>query len=306
MKIAAHITSYLREKETLGLVEILLAIKPEISKIYLVDNSEGKITYSISHPKVKIKYLDKNYGTAVAINESIQQAIEDKIDWLWLFDDDSRPNSDSLVSLIEIIKIINTDNTVIVSMPYITENIADEYHIMHFPHKICRNRMVRVPIKEEDFKKGFVYCDLVITSGSLLNINLLKDNNIRMSAELFLDCVDYDFCYQLIKKNFKIICTLNTYFRHRLGVPRIFLKREIYGGSPERYRSIIRNHFVFFRYYLKADLFFIFRMAFWIAITAFCESLIVKDFKFKRLITCFKGLSETEKLAQKLKYRYCE
>lgn len=306
MKIAAHITSYLREKETLGLVEILLAIKPEISKIYLVDNSEGKIKYSISHPKVNIKYLDKNYGTAVAINESIQQAIEDKIDWLWLFDDDSRPNSDSLASLVEIITVINTNDTVIVSMPYITEKIIDDYYAMYLPHKVYNNRMIRIKTKEEDFKKGFIYCDLIITSGSLLNVNLLKDCNIRMPEELFLDCVDYEFCYQLRKNNFKIVCALNTYFRHHLGVPRIFLKREICGDSPERYRSISRNHFVFFRHYLKADLFFIFTMVFWIMITAFCESLIVKDFKFKRLIACFKGLSETKKLAQKLKYRYSE
>jgi rhamnosyltransferase len=304
MKIAAHITSYLREKETSELVEILLGIKPEISKIYLVDNSEGKINYSLSHPKVKIKYLDKNHGTSGAINESIQQAIEDKIDWLWLFDDDSRPNNDSLTCLIEAIKTIDSNDTIIITIPYITENIIDGCYTMHFPYRVSNSQIIRVQIEEEDFKRGYVYCDLVITSGSLLNINLLKTCDIRMSEELFLDCADYEFCYLLRKKNFKIACVLNAYFRHCFGIPRIFFKKKISSYSHERYRSIIRNHSVFYRYYLKANLSSMFIMVFWIMLAAFFESLVAKDFRLKHLRACLKGLSEIKELAQKLEPRY--
>jgi len=306
MKIAAHITSFQKKEKVCALADLLLSIKPEICKVYIIDNSEGGIKYTIDNPKVEVTYLDKNYGVAKAVNVSIAKAIEDKIDWLWLFDDDSRPNNNTLAGLVDMIPKLDTAKTIILSSPYLDELLKRKRsdYMMFFGCNFIKNWIDSIRPTEDDYINNYVYCDIAIISGSLFNVKLLEQSGIRMAEELALDAVDFEFSYQIKKSGLKIVCVLDVFFRHRVGKQRLIFLKAITGYGPERYRLIMRNYYVFSRYYLKSTRFFIFRQSFFILLMAFSESIMDIDYKFKRVIACFKGLSEIKALSKKLQPRY--
>ena len=89
-----------------------------------------------------------------------------------------------------------------------------------------------------------------ITSGSILPINIFEKTGL-FKEELFIDAVDYEFCYR-IKKNYGLstIVFTDIILEHSIGYPR----RTKLGYNVDEYSAfrtyhIVRNHlYVYWKY----------------------------------------------------------
>jgi rhamnosyltransferase len=82
-----------------------------------------------------------------------------------------------------------------------------------------------------------------INSGQILNVKHLKDIGL-MNQDLFIDWVDYEWCWRACGKGFKIIGNSDMLIRHQLGEGAVNLSfTQVSLKSPIRYYYITRNAF---------------------------------------------------------------
>ncbi|MFN3505797.1 MAG: glycosyltransferase family 2 protein [Caldimicrobium sp.] len=86
------------------------ALSEGVTKVIVVDNNsviesrEKLKAYEkeLGSDKIKVLYLDDNYGSAGGYKRGLEEAYNDpKCDFIWLLDDDNMPLKDSLKKLLE-------------------------------------------------------------------------------------------------------------------------------------------------------------------------------------------------------------
>lgn len=212
--------------DIIRLKENVLAIYPQCDKIIMVDNHSSNIEevnkYWSYDNKVCIIYNNSNLGIAKALNQLASYASRYGYKWLLTLDQDS------------------------VAPP----NLIDTYDQFTRNNKIgmicCKiqDRNFGEKTSEKAHSHSWEYVYQCITSASLLNLDAW--NNVGgFCEEMFIDCVDFDLCYSLAEKGYKIIRTNDVALLHEVGHSRLvkFMGREeqIYNHSPLRYYYMIRN-----------------------------------------------------------------
>lgn len=180
--------------------------------VYVYDNSESNKSLRSFFKLQNIIYLwnNKNNGLAIPYNYVLEKAYESKIRWLSLFDQDSIV-TDNLVLGLRIHTYQKIDSNIAVIAPriqYDDNNVAN------------RNNQ---------------FVDWVINSGQMINVVLVKQNNIKYDENYFLDRLDADFCMQLKLKKLLILQVGNVFMKQNLG--------EIYKGYT--IHSPVRNYYMF-------------------------------------------------------------
>lgn len=164
-------------------------------KVYIYDNSEESksiINVFMKHDNVKIWSENQNDGLAVAYNKIIDIAKADGIDWLEIFDQDSKIDFESVKKLKEYIESVSDITTAVVA-PYVSYDgtIVDNY---------------------------ISQCvEWVINSGEFINIELINKNGIFFDENYFLDRLDRDFCKLIANSGMKIIQVEGTIMFQELG-----------------------------------------------------------------------------------------
>mgnify|MGYP003594360333 CR=1 FL=1 len=224
--------------------------------IYLVDNSEkiwrapqlkmildlDKVVY-IKHPS--------NLGISYSINEVLSYVC-DTYDWLLTMDQDTK---------------------------FVENGFVDYYKAWNKVKDQCEDLCVICPyIKNKNASAGkveWLSVHRAITTGMILNVKQTKRIG-GMDENLFIDEVDYEFCYRVRKYKLRIIQYQKDLLQHHIGYPEkvslgnkiLFIRVE----KPFRYYYIIRNLLYEARKY--PELFFI-------NIVRIC-SLIVKSILFHK------------------------
>lgn len=166
-----------------------------------------------------IIYNEENCGVAKAYNQIMQYMKEKGCTWVLTMDQDSLCPLD----MIQKYKL------------YLTEkNIGI----------VCPSLLYKGDIKQLHCKSGYSVVTTCISSASLINCKAWEDVG-GFDEALFIDFVDFDFCYLLKEQGYKILQLNNTYIEHQLGelcVKKIF-GRKIYvtNHSPLRKYYYIRN-----------------------------------------------------------------
>ncbi|MBV6623513.1 MAG: glycosyltransferase family 2 protein [Rivularia sp. (in: Bacteria)] len=247
-KIAAYITAY---QDIEALEKTIEAIKQQsykICKIFIVDNSLEPIISATKYQDIIVEHHSENIGVDGGLNISIKWAIEQGYDFLWLFDQDSEPLTDSLEILLGKYQALSAKNQ---NIGIIAPKIFDINTSQEFPGHIFQNyKFVPKPgyLEAEDYYD----CDGVITSGSLVNLNAAKSVGIPQN-NFFLDAVDYAYCMKFRQLNYEIIVVKNTELKHRLGNYSKVKDRHsktqneivTFTCSPSRYYYACRNHTYF-------------------------------------------------------------
>lgn len=198
------------------------SIKKQVDYLILCDNSDNE---KIKTKVVKICqnnmiYIDNegNKGIAYAINRAIEYCKKNKIDWLLTLDQDSVCPS----NLIDIYKkYINYSNVGIICC-------AVNYN----------DRILDIG------KEKYQYVKEHITSASLVNINIC-DKLGGYDENMFIDLVDFEYCYRLREKNYKILMTNEVVLNHNLGDLKIV-------NIP--FKSIyVPNHNEFRKYFIARN-----------------------------------------------------
>lgn len=225
-KIVAIIVTY---KPNYSLLQkTITSLYPQLNSIIIVNNSEEKIELD-KKDNIIIIDLQKNYGIAYAQNRGIEKAKEINANYILLSDQDTVYPSNYILSFE---KYINntTEYKADVFCPIFYDNIKNVYS----------------PIMVEKFKyikrsELPVYVQHAIASGTLINMESLEKIGF-MDEALFIDYVDFEWCWRAVAKGFKILTIPSIVINHQLGdgVKKI-LNKEVTIRSDFRYYYILRN-----------------------------------------------------------------
>lgn len=226
--ICAVIVTY---EPGLDLIRLYNSIKNQVDEILVVDNnslSKESIQNlkTLETDNINIIYNKTNLGIAYALNQGVKYAISKKnYKWVLTLDQDSEffPNTYSL--LLSEYEKLEEKNEVMIIAPKIIERV-----------NINENKK-NLPQTNSVKWKNVV---LNLTSGSLIKIESFLKIGF-FDNDLFIEQVDNDFCYRLIKNKYKIKVATNVFFIQEIG------------NSKKMFGCIVRNHKPIRKYYLSRN-----------------------------------------------------
>ncbi len=234
-RVAAGIVTYNPEIERLQ-QNIEAVIRNNIQRIFIVDNGSKNID-SIEkltgrYHEVNILKNENNKGIACALNQIFQMAEKTKkCEWVLTLDQDSVIED----FLMDIYSLYYQEKEDVVSVTSLRRERAYDLVQKH---------------SEEETE----YVNRCITSGNLVKITAWETVG-GYDDELFIDMVDYDFCYKLREHGYKILRVNRVCILHELGKPNIirFLgkNRAVLNHNAKRKYFYTRNYTYLLRKYKK-------------------------------------------------------
>ncbi|ANV83286.1 hypothetical protein AWQ21_02145 [Picosynechococcus sp. PCC 7003] len=252
-KVVAYITAYCDQLAINTCLKSLFSQTYPIDKIIIIDNSPVILDLEVDpqfQTKIIVESHPENIGIAQGLCIGIEWAINNNYDFLWTFDQDSEPKKDCLEKLlVNYDKLHSEDLPIGVIAPLSIDirseeelegAIFDRYRFFsvskHKNHKTIRSK-----------KQDFYECDMVITSGSLVSLQVAQKVDLP-NQDLFIDAVDWDYCIKFRSQGFRIIVTTQSLMQHNFGSfvkHRIRRNKElipVYSYSVMRYYYMFRNH----------------------------------------------------------------
>ncbi len=211
------------------LKENIDAVIIQCTHLYLVDNGSGNVDEvkgllnQYNQSKIFILWNRENQGIAKALNQLTSAAQKEGFDWILTLDQDSVVPS-NIVGEFE--KYIN-NSSVGILCPIICDRNKDE----------------EIKINEDCTE-----IDECITSGSLLNIKAWSEIG-GFDERMFIDGVDFDICYRLRQRGYKIYCIHSVVLLHELG--HIEYHRFLF------WKVLVKNHSVFRKYYIARNIIYV-------------------------------------------------
>ena len=221
-KIYAGIVSYNPDLKRLD--QNIKAILPQVDKVVIFDNgseNQEAVNHQFEDRATIIK-SDSNIGIAAALNRLIQWGKDRDYLWMISLDQDSVCDAHYVEQMDKYLSI--TDSIGIVAPTIIDRNIGI---VGHNP------------------KDEWVEVRTCITSGSFNNIKAWVAIG-GYDESMFIDSVDFEYCYRLRKNGFKVIQVGAISLLHELGESSkrrfLFWKVDVNGHSAFRKYYIARNN----------------------------------------------------------------
>lgn len=250
---------------------------PYLDCLFAVDNTDPFVQSEQFYEELrnvsdKVFYIrnNENLGVAKALNLAAKMALERQYEWLLTMDQDSCFDKPMIAAYWKCFgKFYNLDKVAIFAPFFMPVPVAES--------ESCQYEEVLT----------------VITSGNLLNLNLLKKIG-GFEEKLFIDEVDHDYCLRARLMGYKILKFKNIYFKHEIGETRLIKIGNRIGHffkhDPKRLYYITRNNLyiwkkygrVFPKYVRKSQI------DFWL-ITFLCEA-ILWDRSPSKIVQIIKGI----------------
>ncbi|MCR5695363.1 MAG: glycosyltransferase family 2 protein [Marinilabiliaceae bacterium] len=206
MNIIAIVVTYNRcdlLRECLDAIQAMSDVKP--SKVIVVNNASNDGTEAFliqisKNPFFEIVTLEKNIGGAGGFAYGMRLAVQQGCDYVWLMDDDTIPQINSLAKLCEKVQI--NDNVGFVSSHVVWTNGAD--HIMNRPTQIS----------QIDGPSG---CQL-LKSSSFVSIMVKSEVIKRIGLpykEFFIWLDDSEYTQRIVKKGYKGLYATDSIVIHK-------------------------------------------------------------------------------------------
>jgi rhamnosyltransferase len=241
LRIAGTVVLYRPDS---GVISNIQSYLDDVGVLYVVDNSETRhsniVEQILEFDKVVYLPNGENLGIARALNIAADRAIADGYDFLLTMDQDSCAAPAMIKNLLGFINDKKRDNIGIISPV----------------HNICPDTKSSTQHLLEEVK-------FVMTSGNLLNLEVYNKVG-RFADELFIDCIDYDYCLRLDQAGYKIFQVNNAILHHKLGH---------FSHFKILYKSLsTSNHSPLRRYYNTRNRFYI-----WKTYGAFSNQFVKQD-----------------------------
>ena len=223
-----------------------------LDEIVVVDNAstdETRQLLATEFPDVTVLPLPRNVGIAGGLAAGLAYAaLQQKHDWVWTFDQDSIPASDTLACLVAGLEHVpETDDSIAILAPLCAHpDTQTPYPSLRWQ----RWRFVPVEISAND---PITFVDMVISSGSLVRQAAVQQAGLPRQ-DLFMDFVDYEYCLRLRQHGFRIAVVPKSTLQHAIGSPATFkfmgLQKRWADHAPWREYYITRNEiFTMWRYF---------------------------------------------------------
>ena len=210
------------------------SIIEQVRKIYIIDNTPGKFVglESFFERGVEIIYLNDNLGISYAQNIGIKESLKNNANFIMLSDQDTCYPEKYIKSMLE---VFDDNNDVAAVVPRFVDS-----------NKSSSDGFIKIlPVFFKQFfpKKGQHEIMQAIASGKILNVMYLKEIGL-MDEQLFIDWVDFEWCWRARKNGFKIIGNADVVIQHQLGdFSKNIGFREVNLRSYIRHYYITRNAF---------------------------------------------------------------
>jgi rhamnosyltransferase len=218
-RTAAVYTTYRPDQHFRGRVA---GLAETCQAVIVVDNTPGGHDFG-NCPELTIMQDGTNKGLGKALNLGIAKARELGCEHVILFDQDSTPGADLLQALSRGLAELGPQACAVGPL-MIDDSVLENSG---------------VPAIGERSNPKPVTC--LATSGMLFRIDALEEDH-RFSEELFLDFVDFDWCWRMREKGWKLYKLHNVPMAHRLGIAqRKFLGLTYHVPSPYRHYFQFRD-----------------------------------------------------------------
>lgn len=201
--------------------------------VIIVDNSTVKnVDFFLELNNTKIFHLDENIGIAAAQNIGINKSIEQGADYIILSDQDTIYPVDYVEKMIEIFAFDEVAAAVAPRFIDVKKKSIDGFAILR-----------RIGFANIYPEFGCYAIAHAIASGLIVKVSTLSDIGL-MQDDLFIDWVDYEWCWRARKAGYKIIGNADVIIQHQLGDSSVDIGfREVNLRSPQRHYYITRNAF---------------------------------------------------------------
>ena len=262
------------------------AIANQVEKVIIVDNGSNSETINIikrlnENENTSLILNSENLGIATALNKGIKKALEEGFQWILTMDNDSIATSDMVKNMLE---------------QY--EGFEEKENIVGmFPTYIDLGYNEQSQEKKINKSKEYKFVNAEITSGNLLKSDIFKKVGF-FDEKLFIDMVDYEFCFRIRSNGYKLVKVGSAILYHNLGNTKVktILGKKIYCTHHNFVRRyyITRNRFYtwnkykeFNFYELKKD-----KKAF---LKELLKIIVLEDEKLKKIKMILKGFKDYKK-----------
>ncbi len=220
MKIAAVVILY---RPDANLIANIMSYSAFVDVVYAIDNSEkpGREIIELLTKIGNCVYFGdhENKGIGARINQAAQMAIQENCTWLLTMDQDSS-----------------------------FENIVFENYLTCCLGYKEVNKVALFGVQHETESENPRVCDPVrvnqlITSGSLVNLSIFQQTG-GYDESLFIDQVDFEYCYRSIKKGFLVVQFDNIYLKHQLGNPALHRSLKTLAVTTRSLHSPVRIYYM--------------------------------------------------------------
>jgi len=211
-------------------------IEHELSQVLFCDNTDN-INEKVVVKKICDEYgciykdMRGNRGIASAQNKGIEYANKYSYDYVLFFDQDTIIEKDFTKTIVcEYLRSITDGFKPACIGPQVI-NIRDKSHY----YSDFNPEVNRFVVKQ------------IMSSGSLIPVNLLNEVGL-FDSEMFIDLVDYEWCWRATAKGYHIVQTNNAHIYHSLGDGH----KKIFGlkvgiSAPIRHYYTYRNAMMMMR-----------------------------------------------------------
>lgn len=214
MIISCGITLYNPDEKIIEKIKEYLDV---FDAVYIFDNSETSNEVINKLKRIFTKYENlfylsnkKNMGLPYAFNEILKNT---NADYLCTLDQDSIYEPKEILNMKDALKLLNCKTKVAIIAPKVIYN----------NEKFARNT--------EIIDKRYV-----ITSGSFLNVEIIKSNNIKYDENYFIDKFEIDFGQQLKDLGYRVCQYNNSILYQQLGE---------FSGHKHPNHSVLRHYYLF-------------------------------------------------------------
>lgn len=186
------------------------SIRGQLETVIIVDNGSKnfeEIERLAGEHNIQIISNQKNFGIAAALNQLMEYGRTKGFSWMLSLDQDSVCQHDYCIKISELFDIL--PNVGIVAPVISDRNVGI---IGHNP------------------QGNYGVVNTCITSGACIKVSVW-DSVGRYDEKMFIDSVDFEFCYRVRKEGYLVIQTRKVVLEHSLGEGRIIgigcLKRKI-------------------------------------------------------------------------------
>jgi rhamnosyltransferase len=219
------------------------AIREQVAKLLVVDNgscggSADCLRLARSQLKLEVIHNKSNLGIAAALNQGARWAEEQGYSWALTLDQDSVVAEDLVESLSAVYEEFPDKQKLAV----IGSNYADP---------TMRRSFLDL---NKDGNCSWKDVKTTITSGSLLSLHAYHAIG-QFRDELFIDCVDFEYCLRARSRGFRIIMARKPLMEHSIGA--------VTGHKLPWKMSTTSNHSAARRYYMTRNQLLLAREYFW-------------------------------------------
>ncbi len=275
MKVFAGIVCYQPQIDIL--VKCIESVANKVAKVVVVDNGsenyDAILDCSKTYENVELIKNEKNIGVASALNQLFQYAYANGGDYVLCLDQDSiiPPN------MLKVYEDVLTESDKTEQIAILCPKIHDRITQKTWPNPVNDERIVKV--------------DRCITSGSLNNVSTWKRVG-GFDEYLFIDEVDHDYSYRVLKSGLDILLCTDVVMDHQIGNTEV---KHIF-GKP----IYVRNHSAFRKYYIVRNMLYISKKhygrvryrEFGHALLFTLKTVVYETGKLEKIKSCLKGFRD--------------